>query len=79
MTGATKKTATRDLSDMVAKGVVARIGKTGRGAHYVVAGKGDIRGQRGHPATQAAQATNGPPTGQRARLATPRDRAAKRR
>ncbi|MGO8683138.1 MAG: DUF4062 domain-containing protein [Thermoleophilia bacterium] len=47
ITGATKKTASRDLADLVAKGVVARIGKTGRGAFYVLASKGDIKGTKG--------------------------------
>jgi predicted HTH transcriptional regulator len=39
-----KKTATRDLDDLVAKRVLVRIGTTGRGTHYVLAGKGDIKG-----------------------------------
>ncbi len=39
-----KKTATRDLDELVAKRVVVRIGTTGRGTHYVLAGKGDIKG-----------------------------------
>lgn len=47
ITGAITKTAARDLADMVAKGVVARIGKTGRGAYYVLARKGDINGTKG--------------------------------
>mgnify|MGYP000898612012 CR=1 FL=1 len=47
ITGAITKTATRDLADMVAEGVVARIGKTGRGAYYVLARKGDTNGTNG--------------------------------
>ncbi|NUQ62201.1 MAG: hypothetical protein HUU20_06920 [Pirellulales bacterium] len=47
ITGATKKTASRDLADIVAKGVVQRVGTTGRGAFYVLARKGDIKGTKG--------------------------------
>ncbi len=49
LTGAIKKTATRDLDDMMAKGVVEKVGTTGRGVRYVLARKGDIKGTKGTP------------------------------
>lgn len=50
VTGATKKTASRDLDDLVSKGVFERSGTTGRGTHYVLGRKGDIKGTKGTPA-----------------------------
>ncbi|HEV2853823.1 MAG TPA: lipid A-modifier LpxR family protein [Thermoanaerobaculia bacterium] len=47
VTGTTKKTATRDLENLIARGVLDRVGKTGRGTYYVLARKGTQRGQRG--------------------------------
>jgi len=47
LTGTIKKTASRDLDDLVRKGVFQKIGKTGRGTHYALAGKGDIKGTKG--------------------------------
>ncbi len=47
VTGSTKKTATRDLDDLVAQGVLDRVGTTGRGTHYVLARKGAIKGTKG--------------------------------
>ncbi len=44
LTGAIKKTATRDLDDLVAQKLLAKVGTTGRGVHYVIARKGDIKG-----------------------------------
>ena len=51
LTGAIKKTATRDLDDLVTKGALAKIGRTGRGTYYVLAGKGTKKGTNGtsHP------------------------------
>lgn len=49
---AIKKTATRDLDDLVAKGVLARIGTTGRGTHYVLARQGDKNGTKGTSRTR---------------------------
>jgi len=46
LTGMTDKTATRDLTDLVAKKVLRRIG-TGRGTYYVLASLRDIRGTNG--------------------------------
>ena len=40
LTGAIKKTATRDLDDLVSKGVLVKIGRTGRGTYYVLPRKG---------------------------------------
>lgn len=41
-----KKTASRDLVDMVAKGILERVETTGRGAYYVLAHKGDTKGTK---------------------------------
>ena len=35
------RTASRDLEDLVRKGVLVKMGKTGRSTHYVLAGKLD--------------------------------------
>jgi predicted HTH transcriptional regulator len=45
--GVAKRTSHRDLSDLVAKGVLEKIGTTGKGTHYVLC-KGPQTGQRGH-------------------------------
>lgn len=42
ITGAIDRTAARDLDELVKKGVLKKVGKTGRGAHYVLAPKQDI-------------------------------------
>ena len=47
LTAATRKTATRDLDDLVGKGLVERVGTTGRGVYYVLARKGDMNGTNG--------------------------------
>lgn len=57
LTSSSKKTATRDLEDMVGKGLLRKIGRTGRGTHYMLArgkvaveasgGKGAIKGTKG--------------------------------
>ena len=47
LTKAIKKTATRDLDDLVQKGVFRKVGRTGRGTYYVLARKGDIKGTKG--------------------------------
>jgi ATP-dependent DNA helicase RecG len=41
LTNVTIRTASRDLEDMVAKGILRRIGTTGRSAHYVLEQKLD--------------------------------------
>lgn len=41
--GAIARTAARDLEDLDVKGILQRIGTTGRSAHYVLQGKHDIR------------------------------------
>jgi predicted HTH transcriptional regulator len=51
LTGAIKKTASRDLDDLVQKGIFAKSGSTGRGTYYVLVRKGDtvrLETQRGH-------------------------------
>ncbi len=40
-----KRTSSRDLEDLVARGVLERFGRTGKGTHYVL--KGSQTGQRG--------------------------------
>jgi len=42
LTGVTIRTASRDLEDLVRKGVLAKVGATGRSTFYVVARKLDI-------------------------------------
>ncbi len=44
LTGAIKKTASRDLDDLVQKGIFAKSGTTGRGTYYVLIRKGGIKG-----------------------------------
>jgi len=45
----TKKTATRDLQELVGLGILIKSGRTGRGVHYVLnpTYKGDTRGHKG--------------------------------
>jgi len=50
LAGVTKKTASRDLDDLVSKGILERSGTTGRGTHYVLGRKGDTKGTKGTPA-----------------------------
>jgi ATP-dependent DNA helicase RecG len=42
-TGAIARTAARDLEDLAAKGILRKVGTTGRSAHYVLQGKHDTR------------------------------------
>jgi len=64
LTGSIKKTATRDLDDLVARGLLIKVGTTGRGVHYVLARKGDTKGTKETSAAATAQGdtkgTNGP-------------------
>ena len=48
LTGAIKKTATRDLEVLVKKGLLKQIGKTGRGVYYIFSKMGTKRGKMGH-------------------------------
>ena len=41
LTGVVIRTASRDLEDLVRKGVLLKMGKTGRSTHYVLARKLD--------------------------------------
>lgn len=41
--GAIARTAARDLEDLAAKGILRKVGTTGRSAHYVLQGKRDTR------------------------------------
>lgn len=42
-----KPTASRDLEDMVKKGILRKVGTTGKGTHYVIARKGITKGSKG--------------------------------
>ena len=53
LVGVSKRTASRDLDGLVQKGILERVGETGKGTFYVR--RGLQRGQRGHNG-----ATNGP-------------------
>ena len=43
LTGVIVRTASRDLDDLVRRGVLQKVGTTGRSTHYVLAGKLDIK------------------------------------
>ena len=45
LVGVSKRTASRDLDNLVERGILERVGETGKGTHYVL--KGSERGQRG--------------------------------
>jgi ATP-dependent DNA helicase RecG len=45
--GVSKPTASRDLDDMVRKGVLEKIGTTGKGTHYILDRKGLTKGSKG--------------------------------
>jgi predicted HTH transcriptional regulator len=47
LTGAIKKTASRDLEDLTLKHVLKKIGKTGRGTYYTLTSNGDKKGTKG--------------------------------
>jgi hypothetical protein len=47
LTGAIKKTTSRDLDDLTQKGILTKVGVTGRGTYYCLARKGDIKGTKG--------------------------------
>ena len=57
--GVSKRTAHRDLTDLVDKGLLERLGTTGRGAGYVLR-KGAVKGPKGPSAPRAKGATKGP-------------------
>jgi ATP-dependent DNA helicase RecG len=43
---ASKRTASRDLDEMMTKGIIKKVGTTGKGVHYII-GKGAIKGPKG--------------------------------
>ena len=47
MFGVSKPTASRDLDELVRKGVLEKVGTTGKGTHYVFDRKGLIKGSKG--------------------------------
>ena len=59
LTGATPRTATRDLDDLVGKGLLRKVGKVGRGTHYVIQAKPDKnRTNRPSPTPETKSAIN---------------------
>jgi predicted HTH transcriptional regulator len=57
LTGAIKKTASRDLDDLVQKEVLRKVGRTGRGTYYVLARKGDKKGTKRTSQTSGSKGT----------------------
>jgi ATP-dependent DNA helicase RecG len=45
--GVTKPTATRDLEELVTKGLLRKVGRTGKGTHYVLRPNGLMKGSKG--------------------------------
>ena len=62
LTKAIKKTASRDLADLVRKGLLKKIGPTGRGTFYVFAEKGDIKGTKGTQPSKGSETAQRTPT-----------------
>jgi predicted HTH transcriptional regulator len=59
LTGATPRTATRDLDDLVGKGLLRKVGKVGRGTYYVIQAKPDKnRTNRPSPTPETESAIN---------------------
>jgi len=50
--GVSKPTATRDLDELSAKGVLVRVGITGKGTYYELKRKGLTKGSKGSPSYQ---------------------------
>jgi len=50
LTGVAERTALRDLADLMEKGVVAKVGEVGRGAHYIL--QRETRHKPAKPATE---------------------------
>lgn len=57
LTGAIKKTATRDLDRLVQYRVFRKVGRTGRGTYYTLTRKGDIKGTMGTSSSRAKKET----------------------
>lgn len=51
----TKPTASRDLDELAAKGIFAKIGTTGKGTHYILSPKGLTKGSMGSQRAQIVQ------------------------
>ncbi len=58
LSGATDRTALRDLAELQEKGVLAKRGQTGRSAHYVLTSKPDINPTNPTSVSQAKPAKN---------------------
>ena len=59
LTGSIKKTASRDLDDLVQRGIFSKVGTTGRGTYYCLARKGDIKGTKGTSSTSTVSLDDG--------------------
>jgi hypothetical protein len=56
---ASKPTASRELEQLRSIGVLAKVGTTGKGTHYVLAGKGLIKGSKGSSTSKGSQRAHG--------------------
>ena len=54
-----KRTAHRDLVDLLTKGIIERIGTTGKGTHYVLH-KGAAKGPKGSTGKGVTKGPKGP-------------------
>ena len=53
--GVSKPTATRDLEELWRKGVLVKVGRTGKGTHYILNLKGLTKGSRDSPPPKGSQ------------------------
>lgn len=75
VTGASDRTALRDLAELLDKGVLMKRGKTGRGAHYVLANKPAIN----PPNPPSPQAVPNPPQTRQTRQSASRPNPTRKR
>ena len=72
-----KPTASRDLEDMVRKGVLEKVGITGKGTHYILSRKGLTKGSNGSSSPEVGQGSQRAQTAQPQRKEAPRKRGKK--
>ncbi len=53
--GVSKATATRDLEELRRKGLLVKVGRTGKGTHYILNLKGLTKGSKGSPSPKGSQ------------------------
>ena len=58
---ASKPTASRELEELRSMGVLTKVGTTGKGTHYVLAGKGLTKGSKGSSTSKGSQRAHGMP------------------